>query len=1255
MGLLDFAKKFADTIGLDGSFGYQGTWTPPQQQQPQPTPQQRQIGADIGARAGYGPTPNPAQNALLQAAKSPTPTLPAASAAPTPYKPAPPPITPPKVNMPAEIFKQAVQGSLKSIGDFGVDVAHGIAQVPVKLALQGADMLDPNAGPHEFKAQDPVRKFIFGDETVTSYQDQADQFKLYLLEHGVGDTQAGLASIPAAGGLAAIDLFTGGKGKVAKEALAKATTEVAVKKILDKELGKSAGTIPVDVIKRLTAETDPVKVEQILKAGPGKGSSRVANDIALDNPMQRGFVSSVKDSPEVSDDVAKQVEGTYTPKHNEDLVARALERVNGGTAAEFLDSSVNRIGQLDTGKADEVVATTIELAKRLDGQGDKLGAAKLYSEIAEKLTDLGRGVQAASLLARQTPEGQLFQAERAFNKAKIEATPEVRQQLAGVADIMREADARRAAAEAALAKGGDTAAVEAAAAARNAAETDVKRAQYEMGRIVSEALPAERIDQLTSTWKAGLLSATTTLEGAGVGNIVKQGANAARDVLAAGIDATITNPILRALGKGNVRSNTLRGTVSGRLEGLGEGAKKGADYLKTGFDERNIDATRDAIPATFKAKGVGWLGRAYQNAVFRPLGAVDQPFFYGELRKSMKEQANLAARNSGLKGADRQDFVRRFLSDPPVEAVSRAQREAEDATFTNPTMLGKVAIAAKRAAGDNPVGKALAELILPFARIPSAVATAVVTYSPVGAVKEVVSQIARKELDPRALNRALADSTIGTAGAMFLGAKLYDSGIFTLATPTDTNEKQLWEMEGKKPYSILVGDKWVSLNYVQPFGSLMAMGAAYDQAKKDGKGFTGQMAASAAAGGQAVTQQSFLKGVAGAIAALSQPERSAQQFVENTAGSVIPNEVKRIAAAGDTNEEGLVNAREGDGIFDAVKAGIPGLRDDLPAKLGADGQPLDTGQTAAGTLLDPFKSSQAKGADNPLVGELRRLQDAQEGITPTKQDANITLGGEKIKLTPEQLIDYKEKIGTGVSDLWQQIIASPGYAQLDDAGKRQALDRAKSAVTSVTNAQFAQDNTLGDPQKALSDVNGLAASVLAGTAKPEMFTTDSSLLDQATKVQMLKDTYAADKAAGKLSAVEDFKRRKAIASAEEKVGEPTTAQIAAKYSKDAVALASLSKKDLATMVAGGGVSQQLIDEMTRYKSELASSKPAKTGRAGTRKGRAPAIRKGSSRVVTAKVKLAKTKTPKIAKVKTKVATVKTKKLPKVKLPQAKLA
>lgn len=1232
MGLLDFAKKFADTIGLDGHFGYQGTWTPPEQQQ-QPTPQQRQIGADIGARAGYGPAPNPAQNALIQAAKSPTPTLPAAPAAPTPYKPAPPPIEVPKFNMPLNIAGEFAKG----VGQSLADIAHGVAQVPVKLALEGADILDPNST-HTFQAQDPVRKFIFGDDPVTSYQDQAEQFKLYLLEHGVSDNTAGLATIPAAGGLAAIDLFTGGKGKVAKEALAKATTDVAVKKILDKELGKSAEAIPIDVIKQLTAETDPAKINQILKAGPAG--------------QERKFVSSVKGSPEVSKEAGDLVQGAYTPKANEDLVARALERVNSGKAAEFLDGATNRIGQLDTTKADEVVATTIELAKRLDGTGDKLGAAKLYSEIAEKLTDLGRGVQAASLLARQTPEGQLFQAERAFNKAKIEPTPEVRQQLAGVADIMREADGRRAAAEKIVASSPDTATLQTAAKARDAAEVDYKRAQYQMGRIVSEALPAERIDQLTSTWKAGLLSATTTLEGAGVGNVVKQGANAARDVLAAGIDATITNPILRALGKGNVRSNTLSGAVSGRLEGLGEGAKKSAEYLKTGFDERNIDATRDAVPATFKAKGAGWLGRAYQNAVFRPLGAVDQPFFYGELRKSMKEQANLAARNSGLKGADRQDFVRRFLSDPPVEAVSRAQLEAEDATFTNPTMLGKVAAAAKRAAGDNPVGKALAELILPFARIPSAVATAVVTYSPVGAVKEVVTQLARKELDPRALNRALADSTIGTAGAMFLGSKLYDAGVFTLATPQDANEKQLWEMEGKKPYSVLVGDKWISLNYIQPFGSLMAMGAAYDQAKKDGKPLTGAIAASAAAGGQAVTQQSFLKGVAGAIAALSTPERSAQQFVENTAGSVVPNELKRIAAAGDTNDEGLVNSRETNGIGDAIKAGIPGARETLPQSLGADGQPLNTGQTAAGTLLDPLKSSQAKGGDDALIGELQRLQDAQQGITPTKQDANLTLGGEKLKLTPEQLIDYKGKIGTAVTDLWRQIALSPGYTELDDAGKRQALDRAKSAVTAATNAQFAQDNKLGDPQKALSDVNGLAASVLAGTATPDMFTTDSSLLDQATKVQMLKDTYAADKAAGKLTPVEDFKRRKAIASAEEKVGQPTTAQIAAKYSKDAVALASLSKKDLATMVAGGGVSQQLVDEMTKYKAELASSKPAK---ASSRKGRAPAIRKGSSSVKGARVKLPKTKAPKLAKVKTKVTTIKPKKVAKVKLPHAKLA
>src|SRR3989304_4020355 len=56
----------------------------------------------------------------------------------------------------------------------------------------------------------------------------------------------------------------------------------------------------------------------------------------------------------------------------------------------------------------------------------------------------------------------------------------------------------------------------------------------------------------------------------------------------------------------------------------------------------------------------------------------------------------------------------------------------------------------------------------------------------------------------------------------------------------------------------------------------------------------------------------------------------ASRYVKRQAGSVIPNIVKRVAAALDTDKNGRVQVRQTDSWVDAVKYGIPILRETLP-------------------------------------------------------------------------------------------------------------------------------------------------------------------------------------------------------------------------------------------------------------------------------------------------------------------------------------
>lgn len=184
-----------------------------------------------------------------------------------------------------EIARQLPQAT----ADTAVNLAHGIADVAPKLAVQGADMLDPG-NTHTFQATDPVGKFIFGSDPVTSYQNQAEQFSQWAKDHGVDPTAANALSIPAAGVMAAMDLFGGGKGKAATDAIAKEATATGVNKILESYLGKeSASKIPQAALDAMAAEKNPAKIADIMKGH--LPSPQAAEAVATGTPINPAEVS----------------------------------------------------------------------------------------------------------------------------------------------------------------------------------------------------------------------------------------------------------------------------------------------------------------------------------------------------------------------------------------------------------------------------------------------------------------------------------------------------------------------------------------------------------------------------------------------------------------------------------------------------------------------------------------------------------------------------------------------------------------------------------------------------------------------------------------------------------------------------------------------------------------------------------------------------------------------------------------------------
>jgi hypothetical protein len=288
------------------------------------------------------------------------------------------------------------------------------------------------------------------------------------------------------------------------------------------------------------------------------------------------------------------------------------------------------------------------------------------------------------------------------------------------------------------------------------------------------------------------------------------------------------------------------------------------------------------------------------------LGTEDQPFYYASFMRSLYEQAKVKAINKGLRDQSAQNFIDNLINNPDEVMMQNATNDALVSVFQNETVLGKIGSSITNAVPFSP-------LVLPFTRTPSAVAMQIVNYTPVGAVNEVIRQIGKKEFNQRDFSKAVGRSVFGI-GVMAIGIALFKAGMMALDWPSDEKERELWRLEGRKPNTILINGKWRSPMVLGPAGNLLIIGGHFQNAFENSGSPTEAMAVATTGSLKSFTEQTFLTGANRAMQAVTDPERSAGNFVGGIASGVVPTIVSDIARATDPLE------RRTDSILDRMTA-----------------------------------------------------------------------------------------------------------------------------------------------------------------------------------------------------------------------------------------------------------------------------------------------------------------------------------------------
>lgn len=458
--------------------------------------------------------------------------------------------------------------------------------------------------------------------------------------------------------------------------------------------------------------------------------------------------------------------------------------------------------------------------------------------------------------------------------------------------------------------------------------------------------------------------------------------------------------------------------------------------------------TADALALTgIPGKAVDFLGTMIRLPG-RFLISADDYFkaiaFRAEVRALAKREAYRTVTEANLTGQqaanEMQRIEQRLLANPPESIEEAAKEFAAYTTFTRD--LGETGQKVQALAG-TPLGR----IVLPFVRTP----TNIFKYTGERTPLAFASNAVREELAAGGSRMALqmAKISLGSMTMAYMGS-LAAEGVITGGGPKDKDLLKIKKQTGWQPYSIKIGNEYISLSRIEPFGSFMGIAA-------DVADLVGQLPKEDAdklvsvvlvAMQRNIANKTFVKGLAGTLNAASSSDVNVwNSFLEKELPTIIPASslMRQLTRVNDPV------MREVNSIIEAYQSKVPGFSKDLPPTRNLWGEPVLLEGGLGLDLITPLYTSEVK--DDPVAEELIKQQipiawptKNIEGVplTPQEYDAYQRLaGGIKIlnDMTLKERLAYLMK-----SELYQHASDGP------DGGKKALIIQWVSAYRDFARA-----------------------------------------------------------------------------------------------------------------------------------------------------------------------------------------------------------
>ncbi len=189
--------------------------------------------------------------------------------------------------------------------------------------------------------------------------------------------------------------------------------------------------------------------------------------------------------------------------------------------------------------------------------------------------------------------------------------------------------------------------------------------------------------------------------------------------------------------------------------------------------------------------------------------------------------------------------------------------------------------------------------------------------------------------------------------------------------PRNRDEREALKLEGWQPYSIKIGDKWVSYRRLDPISTTLGILSDIAEIPKyydvDADTAEGLFTLISVAFMNNITQQSFVQGVDDLFKVVSDPVTYGPRFLGNIAGGFVPN---TLNWSQNFQEDRML--RETRSIFDHVLARVPSGAKSLPPRRNflGEAQIINEGGTML-NAFNPLYTSSVK--ETPLNSEVARM------------------------------------------------------------------------------------------------------------------------------------------------------------------------------------------------------------------------------------------------------------------------------------------